>query len=81
MAEMITERTMLVFNYREWHEAGHDQPEGNGRFWQPARILEEITGSGLLPDGSRERIATVEWPDGRRSAGHYVHLMEAIDGL
>lgn len=71
-------RTMLVFNAREWVEAGYDQPEGNDRFWQPARIIEEINGSGLRPDGSRERLATVEWPDGRRSAGHYVHMMEEV---
>lgn len=38
--------------------------------------LEVVNGSGLLPDGSRELLATVEWPDGSRSAGHFVHMME-----
>ena len=71
-------RTMLVFNASEWVKAGYDQPEGNDRFWQPARIVDVIRGPGLLPDGTRELLAPVEWPDGRKSAGHFIHMMEEV---
>lgn len=72
--------TMLVFDSSEWVAAGYDQPDGNERFWRPARILETINGSGLLPDGSREQIATVEWlHNGRRSAGHFIHMMRDVE--
>jgi hypothetical protein len=67
---------VVAFNAREWKEAGYDQPEGNGRFFQTAEILDLhiTTKSSWGPGG--EEIATLKWPDGRVSAGHFTEYFK-----
>lgn len=64
-----------VFDSDEWRKAGYDQPEGNGRFWHNALILEthlERAGVGIR----REELATVLFlHNGRQSTGRIVSIM------
>lgn len=67
-------RTMIVFDPREWEQAGYDQPEGNGRFYHRATIL-----SVSRTDGYRELIATIRFHhDGRISKGHFIDGMQEV---
>lgn len=63
---------VIAFNAREWREAGGDQPDDNAQFFQVAEILDisvtKRSASGL----GGEKIATLKWPDGRTSSGHFV---------
>lgn len=63
--------TVIAFNAREWEEAGYDQPEGNDRFFQKAEILDLS-----FTKKYHERIATLKWPDGRISFGHFVDMVK-----
>lgn len=62
---------VVAFNAREWEQAVYDQPEGNDQFFQEAEILKiSLTKKSQWGPGGEE-VATLKWPDGRISNGHF----------
>ena len=57
----------LVFDAEAWNAAGGDQGD-NEQFWHPC-TLRHVYRKGA------ERVASVEWPDGRVTTGHIVSMM------
>lgn len=69
---------VTAFNAREWEEAGYDQPDGNAQFFQVAEILDiSVTKRSAFGPGGEE-IATLRWPDGRISCGHFINLFRKV---
>lgn len=57
----------LVFNSKKW--GGRDQGD-NSQFWENATILDQYQ-----TEINGEWLATVEWPDGSVTTGHFMSSM------
>jgi hypothetical protein len=66
---------MIVFNAHEWQLSGYDQPDGNAQFFQLAEILEIGPERAANGERFRDQIATVRFPSGLVSRGHFVEMM------
>lgn len=68
--------TMIVFNSHDWKANGYDDAATkNSQFFQEAEILWVEPLPCNCSTCRREQVATVRFPDGRESRGHFTSMM------